>query len=188
MRGRSKFGRICGMKTKLWKMLSLTYSSWQLIRINGCAMLGRRKERWEVGIPYFQDTLTIGKWKRWRACSEKSILWLCIVMWRMFWVERLARMTLFFVRSLYRSLTHVSSELFPWSIIWRSWAPMRVSFFAWEVSWTRILTIDQLKRRGWNMPNKCYLCKMEEETSDHLIIFCKNDTMLWNLIFSLFEV
>ena len=55
---------------------------------------------------------------------------------------------------------------------------MRVSFFAWEVSWTRILTIDQLKRRGWNMPNKCYLCKMEEETSDHLLIFCKNDTML----------
>ena len=22
---------------------------------------------------------------------------------------------------------------FPWSIMWRSWAPMRVSFFAWEV-------------------------------------------------------
>ena len=33
----------------------------------------------------------------------------------------------FFVRSLYCSLTHASSELIPWSIIWRSWAPMRVS-------------------------------------------------------------
>ncbi|RVW49084.1 hypothetical protein CK203_084403 [Vitis vinifera] len=31
---------------------------------------------------------------------------------------------------------------FPWSIMWRSWAPMRVSFFAWEMSWNRILTID----------------------------------------------
>ena len=91
----------------------------------------------------------------------------------------------FSVRSLYCSLTHASNEPFPWSIIWRSWAPMRVSFFAWEASWNRILTIDQLKKRGWNMPNRCYLCKMEEETSDHLIIFCKKATMLWNLLFSL---
>ena len=55
---------------------------------------------------------------------------------------------------------------------------MRVSLFAWEASWNKILTIDQLKRRGWNMPNRCYLCKMEEETNDHLILFCKKATML----------
>ena len=65
---------------------------------------------------------------------------------------------------------------------------MWVSFFAWEASWNRILTIDQLNRRGWNMPNRCYLCKVEEETSDHLIIFCKKATMLWSLLFSLFDV
>ena len=80
------------------------------------------------------------------------------------------------------------SAFFAWSIIWRSWALMRVSFFAWEASWNRILTIDQLKRRGWNMPNRCYLCKVEEETSNHLILFCKKATMLWSLLFSLFDV
>ena len=94
----------------------------------------------------------------------------------------------FSVRSLYRSLTATSSEPFPWSIIWRSWAPMRVSFFAWEASWNRILTTDQLKRRGWILPNRCYLCKMEEETSDHLLLFCKKATLLWSLLFSLFDV
>ena len=76
----------------------------------------------------------------------------------------------FFVRSLYRSLTHASSDPFPWSIIWRSWAPLRVRLFAWEVSCNRILTIDQLKRRGWNLANRCFMCKVEEETSDHLIL------------------
>ena len=40
----------------------------------------------------------------------------------------------FSVRSPYRSLTKASSDPFPWSTIWRSWAPMRVSFFAWEAS------------------------------------------------------
>ncbi|KAJ9677520.1 hypothetical protein PVL29_022489 [Vitis rotundifolia] len=44
----------------------------------------------------------------------------------------------FSIRSLYRSLTRAPNEPFPWSIIWRSWAPMRVSFFAWEASWNRI--------------------------------------------------
>ena len=85
----------------------------------------------------------------------------------------------FSVRSLYRSLTSTSSEPFPWSIIWRSWAPIRVSFFAWKASWNIILTTDQLKRRGWILPNRCYLCKMEEETSDYLFLFCKKATMLW---------
>ena len=65
---------------------------------------------------------------------------------------------------------------------------IRVSFFAWEASWNRILIIDQLKRRGWNMLNRCYLCKVEEETSDYLILFCKKTTMLWSLLFSLFDV
>ena len=38
------------------------------------------------------------------------------------------------------------------------------------------------------MPNRCYLCKEEEETNDHLILFCKKATMLWGLLFSLFNV
>ena len=65
---------------------------------------------------------------------------------------------------------------------------MRVSFFAWEVSWNRVLTNDQLKRREWNIPNRCFLCKEEEETNDHFFLFCTKVDMLWNLIFSLFGV
>ena len=38
------------------------------------------------------------------------------------------------------------------------------------------------------MPNRRYLCKEKEETSDHLILFCKKATMLWSLIFSFFGV
>ena len=63
---------------------------------------------------------------------------------------------------------------------------MKVSFFAWEASWNRISTIDQLKKRGWNMSHRCYLCNEKEEISDHLILFCKKATMLWSLIFSIF--
>ena len=39
------------------------------------------------------------------------------------------------------------------------------------------------------MTNRCFLCKEEEETNDHLFLFCNKASMLWNLIFfSLFGV
>ena len=48
--------------------------------------------------------------------------------------------------------------------------PRELAFFAWEATWTKILTLDQLKKRGWRIPNRCYLCKEAEETSDHILI------------------
>ena len=45
-----------------------------------------------------------------------------------------------------------------------------------------------LKRFDWNIPNRCFLCKNEEETIDHLLLFCEKTRMLWLLILSLFGV
>ncbi|RVW48467.1 hypothetical protein CK203_088310 [Vitis vinifera] len=65
---------------------------------------------------------------------------------------------------------------------------VKTSFFGWEAAWCRLLTIDRLKRFGWSIPNRCFLCKYEEETTDHLLLFCEKARMLWLLIFSLFGV
>lgn len=43
---------------------------------------------------------------------------------------------------------------------------------------------DWLKRRGWSIPNRYYLCKEVEETSDYLFLFCGKARMLWNNIFT----
>ena len=48
----------------------------------------------------------------------------------------------FSVRSLYFSLSRGYSAPFPASIVWRAWASLKVSFFTWEASWDRILTLD----------------------------------------------
>ena len=50
------------------------------------------------------------------------------------------------------------------------------------------MTLDQLKKRGWRIPNRCYLCKEEEETCDHILIHCLKARLLWNLIFALFGI
>ena len=45
-------------------------------------------------------------------------------------------------------------------------------FFAWEVAWRKVLTLDKLQIRGWHLPNRCYLCGCVEEIVHHLLLHC----------------
>ena len=92
------------------------------------------------------------------------------------------------VKSLYSILEPEDSHLFPCNSIWRVKAPPKVAFFAWEASWAKILTLEQVQRRGYSMANRCFLCLSEVETMDHLLLHCVKTRVLWNLIFSLFGV
>ena len=56
---------------------------------------------------------------------------------------------------------------------------LRVGFFDWEVVWGRILKLDQLKRRGWKIQNKCYLCIGEEKIIDGILFCCMKAIILW---------
>ena len=63
--------------------------------------------------------------------------------------------------------------------------PLKVSFFAWEASWGKVMTLDQLKKRGRSLANRCYLCEEEEETLNHLLVHCSKAKMLWELILAI---
>lgn len=84
----------------------------------------------------------------------------------------------FSVKSFYSSFSRGIRPPFPALIIWSPWVPTRVSFFGWEAAWSRLLTIDRLKRNGWNIPNRYYLCKNGEETTYRLLLFCEKVRML----------
>ena len=74
------------------------------------------------------------------------------------------------------------------SIIWSPCVPNKVCFFAWEATWGKALMLDQLKKRGWSLLNRCYLCGAVEEAVDHLLIHCTKVRVLWELLFNLFGV
>ena len=66
--------------------------------------------------------------------------------------------------------------------------PPKVAFFAWEASWGKVLTLEQLQRREYSLANKCFLCLSKVGTMDHLLLHCVKTWVLWNLLFSLFGV
>ena len=91
-------------------------------------------------------------------------------------------------RSFYQVLNVRPGVPFPWKVIWTAKAPPRVSFFIWTATWGKILTCDNLMRRGYTMVSRCCLCCSDGETVDHLLLHCPVSHMLWSFIFCSFHV
>ena len=91
----------------------------------------------------------------------------------------------FSVSLMYCKLRHSPPTIFPWRSIWNPIVPLKLGFFAWEASWGKGLTLDQLKRKGIPLVNRCCLCEENEETIDHLLIHCSRAKMLWDLLLAI---
>ena len=94
----------------------------------------------------------------------------------------------FSVKSLYRAMQPVSFVAFPSKIILNSCVQPKLSFFAWEASWGRVLTLDHLQKRGWALTNRSFLCHTCEESIDHFLINCEKTREVWILLLSFFGV
>jgi hypothetical protein len=66
---------------------------------------------------------------------------------------------LFEVKSFYKALSNLANEVFPWKSIWRSKVLSRVAFFGWTASLGKILTHDNLRKRGIVVVEWCCMCK-----------------------------
>ena len=92
------------------------------------------------------------------------------------------------MKLFYMHLVPARDPPFPFRFVWNPWVPSKVDFFAWEASWGRMLTLDNLKRRGRALANRCFLCGEGEETIDHLLIHCSKTRILWELLLAIFGV
>uniref|UniRef100_A0A2N9G0Y7 Uncharacterized protein n=1 Tax=Fagus sylvatica TaxID=28930 RepID=A0A2N9G0Y7_FAGSY len=85
----------------------------------------------------------------------------------------------FDAKSFYHALSGQSAFTFPWNAVWRVKAPKWVVFFVWITALGKILTCDNLMRRGYTMAGWCCMCRSGWETGEHLLIHCTLASDLW---------
>ena len=56
--------------------------------------------------------------------------------------------------------------------VWNFNIPQKLKCFTWMAFNKKINTCDNLCKRGCLGPNRCFLCKIEAETIDHIFVEC----------------
>jgi hypothetical protein len=95
------------------------------------------------------------------------------------------------VADLYKKIcvSHLFDEV-PWwcRIIWKLRIPPRIQYFGWLVLKNKILTWENLKKRGWSGPGICTLCKLNEENCLHIFGDCIFAISVWQKCCSLLNI
>ena len=76
------------------------------------------------------------------------------------------------IEKVYRVLHPGLVAHFPVKGIWVPNAPSKSALYEWEAAWGKVLTLDKLQKRGWQLPNRCYLCGQVKEIVNHLLLHC----------------
>ncbi|KAG9442830.1 hypothetical protein H6P81_018684 [Aristolochia fimbriata] len=79
--------------------------------------------------------------------------------------------------------TEITTLSFQASFAWKLPVPQKIKQFVWTASHSKILTCDQLQRRGQIITNPlCKLCNSGEEDCNHLLPHCKFSQKVWDNI------
>ena len=76
------------------------------------------------------------------------------------------------IKSCFDLLEGGRQHQLPIKMLWNPIVPTKVGFCAWEVWWGKILTLNQLQKRGFSLGSRCSLCKEAKEAMEHLLIHC----------------
>lgn len=87
----------------------------------------------------------------------------------------------FSVHSLYKWLEYRGIKNKTYTIFWKTKIPLKIKIFMWLSREGKILTKDNLAKRGWVGDQTCHFCN-SLETIDHLFVTCAIIFRLWSSI------
>jgi hypothetical protein len=64
----------------------------------------------------------------------------------------------------------------------------KIKLFTWLMMEDKILTWDNLQRRGWSGPSICGMCRQESETVLHMMLHCSFTQQVWNQILKVYKL
>lgn len=102
-----------------------------------------------------------------------------------------SRDKIFSVNNCYKIVLHQHSQEVPnwrWKMIWKTKAPVKASCFGWLAARDACLSQNKLQRRGFPWCSRCYFCKNEEETVEHLFLHCSFLRQCWEVFLSIVGV
>ncbi len=76
------------------------------------------------------------------------------------------------VKSMYNFLMDGGVQNRHLKRFWKIKSPLKVKIFVWTILHRKVLTADNLAKRGWQGVESCVLCQEDSETLDHLFIGC----------------
>ncbi|XP_026439714.1 uncharacterized protein LOC113338526 [Papaver somniferum] len=73
--------------------------------------------------------------------------------------------------------------------LWKKNIPPKVSFMLWAIFHESLPTYNMLIRRDVEVQSEvCVMCKMENETADHLLVNCSYAYEVWSYFLNAFKV
>lgn len=66
-----------------------------------------------------------------------------------------------------------------WKWIWKSNSHPRIQFFIWQCYHGKLLTAANLAHRGMNVDPVCAICKLQEESNEHVFRGCPIAIEFW---------
>lgn len=91
-------------------------------------------------------------------------------------------------KSAYLAQFHGSFAKLKLSPVWKAKTEPKCRFFAWTLLHNKILTANNLQKRGWNNDPICKLCKREPETVGHLAKDCIFTKSCWSWLSSWYNL
>jgi len=74
-----------------------------------------------------------------------------------------------------------------WQKLSRNRRWMKIKLFMWLVHHRKILTWDNIRKRGMLGPSRFQLCEAQEETMEHLLNSCIYTSRIWDFFASIFN-
>ena len=89
----------------------------------------------------------------------------------------------FSAKAFYLTLEGNPTYLIPSTHVWLGLVPPRVEVFCWPVVTSKVVTVDNLRKKGvtyTNILDTCTMCGKENETINHLFLHCEVAVQVWN--------